>query len=267
MTTDTDICNRALGLIGGRTTIASLQENSNEARVCRLYYDTTLGSMLRAAHWNFARKVAYLSLLKSAPGTPENTQATAAAAWSPAWPPPPWLYSYAFPSDCVLVRYISPQLYTTGMGSSVPVFSIPSMGAAPPFVQLRPQKFQVGVDTDAQGNQTRVVLSNQDQAIGIYTARVTNPDVWDESFQEAMAAALGVRICIPISGDKAMMKLAAQNAMQAVVGARVSDGNEGLTSQDSIPDWIRIRGVGLDWMGPGTDGLVGAWSTPSFLMA
>ena len=87
MTTDTDICNRAMGMVGARSTIASLaQENSPEARICRLYYATTLGAMLRSAHWNFARKVAYLSLLKSAPGTPENTATPAATTWSPAWP-------------------------------------------------------------------------------------------------------------------------------------------------------------------------------------
>ena len=269
MTTDTDISNRALGMIGARSTIASLSgENSPEARACRLYYDTTRDAMLRSAHWNFTRKVAYLSLLKSAPGTPENTTTAASPTWNPAWPPPPWLYSYAYPSDCLLMRYISPQIFTTGQGPGgpVPVFSVPSLGAVPPFVQIRPQRFQVGLDVDGQGNQARVVLSNQDQAIGIYTAQVLVPDLWDPSFQDAMAAALAVRLAIPLSGDKKMMQLAAQVAMQTVLAARVSDGNEGLTSQDSIPDWLRVRGVGLDWMSPMTDGLVGAWSTPSFLM-
>ncbi len=266
MTTDTDICNRSLAAIGARSTIASLQENSAEARVCRQFYESTRDAVLRAAHWNFGRKVAYLSLLKSVPGTPENQSTAASTSWSPAWPPPPWLYEYAYPSDCILMRYISPQLFTTGSGSQVPTFSVPSLGAIPPAIQVRPQRFQVGIDTDANNNQVRVVLSNQDQAIGIYTQRVTIPDLWDPAFTEAMVAALGVRICIPVSGDKRMKQDARQDALETIMQARISDGNEGWQSQESVPDWIRVRGIGLDWMSPATDGLVGAWSTPSFLL-
>lgn len=264
MTVDTDICNRALAAIGSRSTIASLNENSAEARVCRQFYTSTRDAVLRSAHWNCARKVAYLSLVKSLPGTPENTS-SGAPAWNPAWPPPPWLYEYAYPSDCLQMRYISPQLFTTG-NAVVPTFSVPSLGAVPPFLQVAPQRFLVGLDTDTNGNQTRVVLTNQDQAIGIYTAQVTIPDLWDSTLIEAMVASLAVRICVPISGDKKMKEDARQEAAVAIQQARLSDGNEGWQTQDHIPDWIRTRGVGLDWMGPATDGLVGAWSTPSFLM-
>lgn len=265
MTTDTDICNQALDLIGTRSTIASLQENSNEARACRRFYEQTRDAMIRGAHWNFARRTAYLTMLKSAPGTPENPTA-GGGLWDPSWPPPPWLYTYQYPSDCLLMIMISPQIYNTGQTSSgTPIFSVPSVTAVPAMIQIRPQKFELAADTDVQGNDVRVICSNQDQAIGIYSKRVTTPDLWDPTFKDALAAALASRLCISLSGDKALKKELAADAMAALLEARRTDGIEGLSSEEWIPDWIRVRGFAYDWSIPGGN-FIGAWTTPSFLM-
>jgi hypothetical protein len=53
---ETSICNRALNAIGTRSTIASLGEESNEARQCNILYASTRDSLLTMAAWNFARK-------------------------------------------------------------------------------------------------------------------------------------------------------------------------------------------------------------------
>src|SRR5258708_25919710 len=99
MASEVTICNRALQAIGTRTTIASLTEDSVEARNCNLIYADTRDEVLQMAYWNFAQKTAYLALLKSAPGTPTNAS-SAAIQWSAAFPAPPWLYEYAYPVDC-----------------------------------------------------------------------------------------------------------------------------------------------------------------------
>ena len=265
MTSQTDICNQALAGVPTRSTIASITENSPEARICAMFYQDTLDAMLRAAHWDFARKTAFLTILKAAYGTPENTSSNTTGQWDPTQPSPPWLYSYAYPSDCVLFRYVVPQFYTSGASAgTTPIFSVPSLGAVPPYVSLSPQKFQKGTDTDANGNQVTCILSNQDQAIGIYTARTPGPDNWDPLFKQAMVAALTVRIALPLKGDKKAKEDARAEALALVQQAQASNGNEGLTNVNKVPDWIRIRGYAGDWGLPGAD-CTGAWMTPSFL--
>ena len=261
-TSKVDIWNRACSSIGTRSTIANENENSNEAAQCRLLYDTTLDGMLRAAHWNFARATDYLSLLKAAPGTPENPGG-GTPYWDPTtMPAPPWLYSYAYPSDCLMLRYVSPQIYT-GQTSGIPIFSAPSYVPIPQ-VNTQPQKFQVATDYDKTKQPITNILTNQQQAIGIYTRRITSPDLWDNHFQEAMTAALAGRLVIPLSGDKAMYKQQLAYARDAVLQARVTDGNEGLTRENWIPDWIAVRGYAGDW-GGGQAGYTTLWSSPAWL--
>src|SRR5262245_52285113 len=61
-----NICNLALQKLGaGR--IASLDENSREARSCANNYETTRDAELRRHFWNFARKRARLAADVTAP--------------------------------------------------------------------------------------------------------------------------------------------------------------------------------------------------------
>src|SRR5438045_8831417 len=111
MASEVSICNRALQAIGTRTSIASLTEASVEARNCNLIYADTRDELLGMAYWNFAAKTAYLSLLKSAPGTPTNAASTA-SQWSSAFPAPPWLYEYVYPYDCIKMGRMIQQLHS-----------------------------------------------------------------------------------------------------------------------------------------------------------
>lgn len=76
-----EIANMALSKLGTRATIASLSENSTEARAINTWYATVRDTVIRKLDWNFAR--VYLALSNS--GTP----------------PTRWTYSYAYPSDCL----------------------------------------------------------------------------------------------------------------------------------------------------------------------
>lgn len=109
----------------------------------------------------------------------------------------------------------------------------------------------------AKGSQ-RVILTNQEYATLAYVKQVTDPNVMDPLFQNAWAAALGSRLVNPLSGDKSLIGIAIQEADRCIMEARKVDGNEGLTTNDVTPDWIRIRGIcyaegysgpygGFDW--------------------
>jgi hypothetical protein len=61
-----DICNEAMDLLGAAT-IASLTENSKEARLCNRRYETVRDAVLRAHPWNAAISRADLARDSSAP--------------------------------------------------------------------------------------------------------------------------------------------------------------------------------------------------------
>lgn len=263
MASEVDIANQALGTINARATIVSFDERSSEARAVRLYYNDTRDALLRAAPWNCARREAYLTLFKALPGTPENPTA-GSPTWLPSYPPPPWLYSYYLPDDCVKMRYVVPQVQSGGI-TGTPIFSVPSYVPVPLY-NTQAQKFIVGVDFTDAGNEVVAVSTNQSQAIGVYNRRVTNPDIWDSSFRQAMIDALASRLAIPVTGDKGMGDRAerlAKGVMGSILAARTADGNEGLTVDDHTPDWLRVRGYANAWTGMSYAGL---WDTPSFLV-
>ncbi len=89
MTSAVQICNMALGYLHHGIRIAALDEGSNEADQCSLYYDPALRHALRAAPWSFARRYEQLADLGASPS-------------------PAWLKAYAYPADALLVRAILP---------------------------------------------------------------------------------------------------------------------------------------------------------------
>jgi hypothetical protein len=265
--TDLTIANRALSALGARSgspgttsAISSFNQNCNEASQIALLYYPTRDDLMRAAHWNFAKKTAQLSLLKSAPGTPNNPNT--GVPWSNTFPPPPWFYEYALPSDSLKMRQVKvAPSYAGGTAVGYPVGIGPGAigyGGARGW-----DKFEVASDVDSSNNQIPVVLCNIMQALGVYTCKIENPALWDASFQECMVVALAGRLAMALTGDKQLAQMLIQQAGAYVQQARVSDGNEGTTNVDHIPDWIAIRGFQGDWFDGGA--YIAGWDSPAWL--
>lgn len=90
VTTDAQVCNQALGLVGQRQLINSLLEDSAEAIACRTYYSTVKAAVLESHPWRWATKRQTLALLS---GVEREG----------------WEYVYAAPSDLLSpksARYI-----------------------------------------------------------------------------------------------------------------------------------------------------------------
>jgi hypothetical protein len=104
----------------------------------------------------------------------------------------------------------------------------------------------------ATASDQRVILTNQEFALGNYVRDVVDENVFDDDFVEALSLLVGSRLCIALSGDKSLanMKLAEANAM--IIEARGTDANEGLKVNDVTPDWLRVRGIDFveDYSGP-----------------
>jgi hypothetical protein len=199
------IANLALSAIGARASIASFTEQSTEAQTINLHYESVRNEALQCAHWNFARRQATLNLLLDA------TQGQTV--------PSPWSYEYAYPADCIAFRYM-----------------LPCVSGLPPV------PFLVSGGTDANGNDIRVLLSNEPQAVGVYTYLCRNPSLWDPLFRQLLTHLLASRIAIPISGDKGIAQQQFSVARDLSEQAKTRNGDEGITVQDSMPDWITVRG-------------------------
>jgi len=248
MVAEVDIANRALAAIGTRSQIASLTEQSNESIAAQLLLEPLRDELIRLAPWNFATNYNNMTLVCAAPGTPENPT-TGTTTWAKGIPPPPWAYEYLYPSDCLRPLWIVPQ-FATGFASGIPITTAVT-GGVPQFWNGPPVRFKVAVDQISPvtgqpavgGADTRVILTNQEQAILAYLRRITNPDVMDDNFVQAWVAALAGRLAIPLTGDKALANMKLGEANSYIQMARGVDGNEGLTINDVTPDWIRVRGI------------------------
>lgn len=226
-TSQINICNLALDAMGARSTIASLTEGSAESAACSRQYEPALEAVLQAAHWNFARKQVALTLLKDGTQTPSQNV------------PVPWVYEYAVPSDSLQMRYVMPisvSQNTSFVGTPATQYPI-----------TPPVRFIVSSDQDTNGNPINVILTNQPNAIGVYTFRCTNVNLFDSQFVRAFANYLGYLLAIPLSGDKNLAKMCFQVADSTCKQAQASNGNEGIEIHDAIPDWIQTRGYVWDW--------------------
>ena len=95
----------------------------------------------------------------------------------------------------------------------------------------------------------RVILTNQSNALLVYVRQVTNPNVMDTLFQSAWINIIASSLAMALTGDKALANGLIQKANAAITSARVSNANEGLTTIDMLPDWLRVRGIDYPYPG------------------
>lgn len=240
MSSQIEICNRALLSIGARAQVGSVSpsDGSVEADALSVLWTPTFESLARTAQWNVLRKQAQLSLIAASQNTPENPNGTTYPI-----PPQPWLYAYAYPSDCLDIRWIVPT-FPFNVGSSEPPTTIsnsasswiPNQGQIPYAVSYLPD-----LNSNAP---TLVILTNQDLAQAVYTVNQPNPAAWDSLFQTAMVASLAAYLVPALSLSLPLMQSSIAMAERCIAQARVADGNEGVTVMDHLPDWIQARAGG-----------------------
>lgn len=163
-----DLANVALARIGWKGgDIGNLYEGSAAAQVILDVYGQTRDTLLRAFQWDFAQRTIALTLQKSAP---PGGYIPGVTPWVPAsYPPPPWLFQYGYPDDCIKMRAVKP----------TPVF----------LPNFDPSDNPYSTANDSTSGD-EVILTNVASALGIYTARVTDPTQWPADFTDAFADAL-----------------------------------------------------------------------------
>lgn len=266
-----DVSNQALDAAGIDFTLGDMEEGTRPAQVILRAYGQCLRQMLRAANWSFARKTADLVLLADATGNTPNVGTKV---------PTPWIYDYQYPIDCLKARFIpwnpASQISSPPAGN-IQIPSTPLMtglGSYLPGQRIRPARFQIATDYNypppAGSNVWEtagvspvgrtVVLTNVQNAQLVYTALMVYPSVWDPLFRSAFVAYLASEIAFPLSDDKKFgLQVRAQQiaiVKQKLTEARLTDGNESVSSSDVAVDWMRTRNVGggAGWHGPNSSG-------------
>lgn len=123
MTTETDIVNRALQIIGTRTTVTTQElatNSSNEAIQANLSFTSSRDTLLRMAPWNCAYNTVQLVYITSSPGTPQNTSPVT-QTWQRGQPVPPFLYEYQYPVDCLRACQLL-NTFPVGWGPTTPIY-------------------------------------------------------------------------------------------------------------------------------------------------
>jgi hypothetical protein len=191
-----DVINLALVRIGYKLRIGSLFDGTPASKAALDIYAQTRDETLREFDWGFAERNLAATLLKSAP--PGGY--VPPAVWNPLTNPPlPWNYEYQYPADCLKLRSIR----------GTPLFI--------PEFDPRPKVFRI-VNDNAFNPPQRVILTNEVNALLVYTGQVTDPTTWEPLYVEALAASLARRLA-PYLADLKMEQAEAQDEGAATVMA------------------------------------------------
>lgn len=183
MATQVGVVNAALSQIAAQTQITSLSDGSSAAIAASVVYAPTVQLMLRELDPDFARFTATLS------------------AAGGATVPPPWTYAFTYPSDCVRLRGVRPP--ASGAGSLVDPNNPTPVRANVAFVLI-------------SSTPTKTILSNQQNALAVYTSSQVTEAMWDSAFTDAVIRRLANPLAMAISGRpdfaRELLETAAQMA-------------------------------------------------------
>lgn len=133
-------------------------------------------------------------------------------------PPGNWNYRYSYPNDCLFAREI---LQTNSVaGSDDPI----------------PFEIALGDAYDA-----RVILTDQKEAVLIYTYQATNTLVFDPMFTNCLAWKLASEIAMPLTRDEKRMEAAYQMYLTTLSQAQTFNANESHIDRNKDAAWITGR--------------------------
>lgn len=97
VTSEVGVYNLALNAVGERSNVSSPTENSRQAEVCSLWFETVRNHILSAAPWPEATTFDYLAEVSEQDDD----------EWTSGEPAPGFQFAYALPSDCLRPRHLS----------------------------------------------------------------------------------------------------------------------------------------------------------------
>ena len=183
--TPTEICNMALAYIAkGR--IASMDEQTEQARQCKLFYETTKKDLLRNYTWGFAKRVSILAELTQAEESPY------------------WMYIYAYPQKCLAVR----KIFDKETGKEV------LSGQQEEWDLYMASDNVLGIGCDIP------------KAYLEYTYDVDDTNLFSADFLDAFSHMLAFNICVQLTGNSGLQQTQYQLAQAALMRAKYTTAQE-----------------------------------------
>lgn len=184
-----EVVNTALELIAAQSRITSLTDGSAPANAAQVIYQPVVQLMMREMDPAFARFTATLTLSGA------------------VTPVPPWAFEYFYPADCVRLRQIRPVAGSYDINNPQPI------------------RANVAFDIIANVN-TKVILTNQANALAVYTSSTPPESLWDGVFAEAVSRRLANPLAMALSGRPDFAKeILEESSRVAATAEAVEDGS------------------------------------------
>lgn len=222
MASEVDICNLALAHLGDVAGVSSISppDQSAQAKHCARFYPISRDALLEMHPWGFATKRMSLALLST-----DSNQ---------------WSYVYAGPTDVVnYLKIIDPDASDDFSSTLVLANSLPGSVNAGQGVYT-PQTFIVETNDDGD----ELVYTNQENAILVYSALVTDTTKFSPLFVETLGYLLASKLAGPIVKGEEGRKVAAdmlKTAMGYLGRATTSDANQRRTNISPSVPWMVNR--------------------------
>ncbi|MFT3708038.1 MAG: hypothetical protein QM817_10315 [Archangium sp.] len=198
VSTEGQVANLALGLVGQKQVIDNLNEKSVEARTAKQYFASTRNELLTSWDWRFCRKTKALALSS-------ETRAG-------------WAYAYVAPADMLKPRFIWSGDRNPGAGDKIP--------------------FDWELN---DANTGHLILTDQSQAVLVYTVELATVALWPALFTKAVAAQLAVYFAPSIPVKPQLMPMLQQGAQLALRVAAAAEGNAATRDPEPDSESVRIR--------------------------
>lgn len=230
MSSDVDICNSALAMLGDDATVSSINppEGSAQAEHCARFFPRARRQLLEMADWSFATRRFVLAQLAEAP-------------------PSTWQYVYAMPSDSINILGVLSSTAVDDYSASLTIFT---SEANYPYSGMGVPQANVGLyteqdyaqETDADGN--AVLFTNMPNALLRYVADVSDNTKFSPLFEEGLVLLLASKLAGPLikgSEGRAVSQSMLQEFKFWFMQATTSDaGNKRHTTQQST-SWLVNR--------------------------
>jgi hypothetical protein len=182
-----EVVNTALELIASQSFITALNDGTPAAIAASVIYQPVVQLMMREIEPDFSRYTAALAIAVS----PSQV--------------PPWTYEYLYPSDCVRLRQVRPLAGTYDTNNPLPV------------------RANVAFDIISSVNQ-KVILTNQINALAVYTSYTVPESLWDAVFADAVSRRLADPLAMALSGRPDFAdKILEESARVAATAEAVDD--------------------------------------------
>lgn len=134
-------------------------------------------------------------------------------------PPSDWAYAYQYPTDCMRI------------------IEIPVPGTRNPPAAMRIE-FVTGANDDGTG---KLIYTDQPQAWLKYVARITDVNMFDAIFQEALAWRLAAAINMVLTGSADLGNNALKMYQMTILSAGSHSMNESQEPQMPVDEFTRAR--------------------------